>query len=165
MVSSKLIQLTPNEALIVYGYNHRMLYKTIWALDKIISLLIIGVIITGDLPRITNQTDQVRQYTSAIEFDYPNWVWDAIWTKIDQSAISAPYTFNRGSNKPPTFRFCQTSRSINRSNWKMMLLNRSTSPHSSSRLVASVFTQPWWRKPPTYPGCSALFLMNGLTTT
>ncbi len=106
----------PNGALIVYGYNHRMLYKTIWALDKIISLLIIGVIITGDLPRITGQTDQVRQYTSAIEFDYPNWVWDAIWTKIDQSAISAPYTFNRGSNKQIVFEYLHATNELDQTN-------------------------------------------------
>jgi hypothetical protein len=106
----------PNEALIVYGYNHRMLYKTIWALDKIISLLIIGVIITGDLPRITGQTDQVRQYTSAIEFDYPNWVWDAIWTKIDQSAISAPYTFDRGSNKQIVFEYLHATNELDQTN-------------------------------------------------
>ena len=91
-----------------------MLYRTIWALDKIISLLIIGVIITGDLPRLTGQTDQVRQYTSTIEFDYPNWVWDAVWTKIDQSAISAPYTFDRGSNKQIVFEYLRLTDAITR---------------------------------------------------
>ena len=106
----------PNGTLIVYGYNHLMLYKTIWALDKIISLLIIGVIITSDLPHITGQTDQVRKYTSAIEFDYPNWVWDAIWTKIDQSAIVAPYTFNRGSSKQIVFEYLHITNQLDQTN-------------------------------------------------
>jgi len=107
----------PNEALIVSGYNHRMLYKTIWALDKIFSILILAIVITGDLPRLTAQTDQVRGYTRAIEFDYPTWTWDAFWSKIDQSTIGAPYVFDRGSNKPIVFEYLRTTDELSRTDF------------------------------------------------
>ena len=99
----------PNGALIVYGYNDPMLYKTLWVLDKVFSILIIAIFITGDLPQVTGQYDQVRTYTRAIEFDYPTWVWDAIWNKIDQGAISAPYIFDRGTNKQIVLDYLRTT--------------------------------------------------------
>jgi len=102
----------PNEALIVYGYNDLMLYKTLWVLDKVFSLLIITVLITSDLPHATDQFDQVRRDTRAIEFDYPTWVWDAIWNKIDQGAISAPYIFDRGTNKQIVLDYLRTTDEI-----------------------------------------------------
>jgi len=96
-----------------------MFYKTLWVLDKVFSLLILVIIITGDLPRLTNQTDQVRQYTSAIEFDYPTWVWDAIWSKIDQSAIDAPYIFERGSNKQIVTEYLRTTDQLSKTDLRI----------------------------------------------
>lgn len=89
------------------------MYRTIWVLDKIISLLIIAVVITSDLPRLTAQTDQVRSYTRAIEFDYPTWVWNAFWSKVDQNTINAPYAFERGSNKQIVFEYLRTTDHLN----------------------------------------------------
>jgi hypothetical protein len=80
-----------------------MLYRFGRILD-IISILIVLIIVGGsDNPRLTGNTDRVRLYTREIEFDYPNWVWDATWAKIKQVAISAPYTFDRGTNKQIVF--------------------------------------------------------------
>lgn len=108
----------PNGALIVYEYNHRM-YRTLWVFDKVISLLILAVVVTGDLPRLTAQTDQVRSYTRAIEFDYPTWVWNAFWSKVDQSTINAPYTFERGSNKQIVFEYLRTTDQLNQSEFQI----------------------------------------------
>jgi len=96
-----------------------MFYKTVWALDKILSILIIAILLTSDLPRLTAQTDQVRRYTSAIEFDYPTWVWDAIWNKIDQSAISAPYIFDQGSNKQIVFEYLRTTDQLSQAEFQI----------------------------------------------
>ena len=38
-------------------------------------------------------------FTREIEFDYPNWVWSAAWTKLEQGTIGLPYLFDRGTNK------------------------------------------------------------------
>ena len=108
----------PNGALIVYEYNHRM-YRTFWVLDKVISLLILAVIITGALPRLTAQTDQVRSYTRAIEFDYPTWVWNAFQSKIDQSVLNAPYVFERGANKQIVFEYLRVTDQLNQTEFQI----------------------------------------------
>jgi len=86
-----------------------MLYKTLWVLDKVLSILILAIAVTGDAPRLTGQTDQVRTYTRAIEFDYPTWVWNAVWSKIDQGVINAPFIFERGANKQIVFEYLRTT--------------------------------------------------------
>ncbi|HXD08777.1 MAG TPA: hypothetical protein VN653_01840 [Anaerolineales bacterium] len=86
-----------------------MFYRTLWVLDKVFSILILAIAVTGDAPRLTGQTDQVRTYTRAIEFDYPTWVWNAVWSKIDQGTINAPYVFDRGANKQIVFEYLRTT--------------------------------------------------------
>ena len=90
-----------------------MFYRTLWVLDKVFSILILAIVIQGDLPRLTGQTDQIRTYTRAIEFDYTTWVWDAFWSKIDQSVINAPYVFERGSNKQIVFEYLRITDELN----------------------------------------------------
>jgi hypothetical protein len=89
-----------------------MLFRILWILDKVVSILVLGLLITGDLPRLSNQTDQVRDYTRAVEFDYPTWVWDATWNKIEQSAIGAPYLFDRGTNKQIVFDYLRATKQL-----------------------------------------------------
>jgi hypothetical protein len=89
-----------------------MLFRTLWILDKVVSILILGLLITGDLPRLSNQTAQIRDYTRAVEFDYPTWVWDATWNKLNQAAIGAPYLFDRGTNKEIVFDYLRTTRQL-----------------------------------------------------
>ncbi len=72
----------------------------------IISILIVLIIVGGsDSPRFTGESDRVRAYTREIEFDYPNWVWDAAWIKLEQSALHSPFIFERGSNKQIVFEY------------------------------------------------------------
>ncbi|MEP7134041.1 MAG: hypothetical protein ABI904_03820 [Chloroflexota bacterium] len=96
-----------------------MFYRTLWVLDKLFSLLILAFLFTGDVPRLTAQTDQVRSYTRAIEFDYPTWVWDAIWNKIDQSTLGAPYLLDRGSNKQIVFEYLRTTDQLNKTDFQI----------------------------------------------
>jgi len=89
-----------------------MLLRALWILDKVVSILILGLVITGDRPRLSNQTDQIRDYTRAVEFDYPTWVWDATWNKLEQAAIGAPYLFERGTNKQIVFDYLRTTQQL-----------------------------------------------------
>ena len=89
-----------------------MLFRTLWILDKVVSILILGLLITGDLPRLSNQTAQIRDYTRAVEFDYPTWVWNATWNKLNQAAIGAPYLFDRGTNKEIVFDYLRMTRQL-----------------------------------------------------
>jgi len=89
-----------------------MLLRVLWILDKVVSILILGLVITGDRPRLSNQTDQIRDYTRAVEFDYPTWVWDATGNKLEQAAIGAPYLFERGTNKQIVFDYLRTTQQL-----------------------------------------------------
>jgi len=72
----------------------------------VVSILVVLIIAGGsDNPRFTGSADRVRVYTRQIEFDYPNWVWDAAWTKIEQAAISTPYILERGTSKQIVFEY------------------------------------------------------------
>lgn len=86
-----------------------MLYRIGHIID-IISILIVLIFIGGsDTPRFTGSADRTRVHTREIEFDYPNWVWDASWTKIKQATIGTPYTFNRETNKEIVFDYIRTT--------------------------------------------------------
>jgi len=79
----------------------------------VISILVILFIAGGsDSPRFTGESDRVRVYTREIEFDYPNWVWDASWIKLEQGAIDSPYIFDRGTNKQIVFEYLRTTEQL-----------------------------------------------------
>ena len=82
-----------------------MFYRIARILDFTALLVAILLGATGDSPRFTGQTDLVRSYTREIEFDYPNWVWNATWIKIEQNAISLPDLFDRGTGKQIVFEY------------------------------------------------------------
>lgn len=77
----------------------RMIYRILQIFDLLAFAIAVIVVVGGDSPRFTGQSDRVRTYTRDIEFDYPNWVWNASWTKLKQGAVGAPFIFDRGTNK------------------------------------------------------------------
>lgn len=89
-----------------------MFLRTLWVFDKVISIIILGILVTGDLPRFSDQTDQARDYTRAVEFDYPTWVWEAAWSKLEQAASGAPYLFDRGTSKQIVFDYLRTTQEL-----------------------------------------------------
>jgi hypothetical protein len=76
-----------------------MLFRVLRVVDFLALTFAIIIATTGDAPRLTGTSDRVRSFTRTIEFDYPNWVWNAAWTKLEQSALGLPYLFDRGTNK------------------------------------------------------------------
>ena len=89
-----------------------MLYRIGRILD-VISILVVLVIVGGsDTPRFKGDTDRTRVYTREIEFDYPNWVWNAAWLKIEQVAIQSPYTFDRGSSREIVFEYLRITQNL-----------------------------------------------------
>ena len=90
-----------------------MLYRFGRILD-VVSILIVLIIVGGsDTPRFTGSADRTRVYTREIEFDYPNWIWDATWVKIKQSTIGAPFILSRESNKELVFDYFRTTLNLN----------------------------------------------------
>ena len=89
------------------------MFNRISRILDVLSILIVLVIVGGsDNPRFTGTTDRTRQFTREIEFDYPNWVWDATWIKFEQAAISAPHVFTRGTNKQIVYEYFRVTKEL-----------------------------------------------------
>ncbi|RPJ21684.1 MAG: hypothetical protein EHM33_25470 [Chloroflexi bacterium] len=89
-----------------------MLYRILHILDFLALALAITLAAAGDAPRLTDTSDRVRSFTREIEFDYPNWVWGAAWTKLEQSAIALPHLFDRGTNKEIVIEYLRTTQNL-----------------------------------------------------
>ena len=89
-----------------------MLYRIGRILDILSVLILLIIAGSSDAPRFTGNSDRARVHTREIEFDYPNWVWDATWIKIEQAAIQSPYTFERATGKEIVFEYFRTTLNI-----------------------------------------------------
>src|SRR6266542_2849067 len=96
----------------VSGYNLGMSSRILQVIDFLALAIAVIIAAGGDSPSFTGQTDQVRVYTRQIEFDYPNWVWDAAWTKFEQGAVGAPFVFDRGTNKQIVFEYLRVTQQL-----------------------------------------------------
>lgn len=101
------------------GIILRMLYRIGRILDITVILIVLILIGRSDTPRFTGNTDRTRVYTREIEFDYPNWVWDATWTKIEQAAIQAPHTFDRGTSKQIVFEYLRITSDLAQTEYRI----------------------------------------------
>lgn len=90
----------------------QLLYRLARIVDFLALTLAIIIAAGGDAPRLTGQSDRVRFFTRDIEFDYPNWVWDATWLKIEQSALHAPFLFERGTSKQLVFEYLRVTQQL-----------------------------------------------------
>ena len=89
-----------------------MLYRLLRILDFLALIIAIVLAAGGDSPRLTGDPDRVRFFTRDIEFDYPNWVLDASWIKLEQNAIGLPHLFDRGTNKQIVFEYLRTTNQL-----------------------------------------------------
>ena len=89
-----------------------MFYRILQVIDFLALALAIIIAAAGDTPRFSDNADRVRVYTREIEFDYPNWVWNATWTKLQQGVIGAPYIFERGTNKDILIEYLRTTNQL-----------------------------------------------------
>lgn len=89
-----------------------MLYRLLRILDFLALTIAIIFAAGGDSPKLTGDPDRVRFFTRDIEFDYPNWVLDATWVKLEQNAIGLPYLFDRGTNKQIVFEYLRVTQQL-----------------------------------------------------
>ena len=94
------------------GYNFPMLNRIGRILDVASILIVLIIVCNGDVPRFTGNADRARVYTRQIEFDYPNWIWEAAWTKIEQAAINTPYTLHRGTSKQVVYEYFRVTSNL-----------------------------------------------------
>src|SRR5690349_3776208 len=100
----------------VYGYNLCMFSRILQVIDFLALAIAIIIALGGDAPSFTGQTDRIRVYTREIEFDYPNWVWNAAWMKLEQGAVGAPFVFDRGTNQQIVFEYLHVTQQLVQTN-------------------------------------------------
>ena len=89
-----------------------MLFRLLRIVDLLALAFALLIAATGDAPRLTGTSDRVRSFTREIEFDYPNWVWSAAWTKLEQGTVGLPYVFDRGTNKQIVIDYLRTTQNL-----------------------------------------------------
>src|SRR5512138_1684769 len=89
-----------------------MFYRILRILDILALALAVSVAAASDVPRLTGASDRVRAFTRNIEFDYPNWVWNAAWVKLQQASIGLPYLFDRATNKEVVVEYLRTTQNL-----------------------------------------------------
>src|SRR5512135_2835294 len=96
----------------VCDYNRPMFYRILRVLDFLALALAVSIAAASDAPRLTGASDRVRFFTRNIEFDYPNWVWNAAWLKLEQASIGTPYVFDRATNKQVVVEYFRTTQNL-----------------------------------------------------
>lgn len=99
-------------SVLVYDYNHPMLDRILRIVDFLALALAILIAATADTPQLTGTSDRVRTFTRQIEFDYPNWVWNAAWVKFEQGSVGLPFLFDRGTNKEIVIEYLRTTQNL-----------------------------------------------------
>jgi hypothetical protein len=89
-----------------------MLDRILRILDFLALTLAVIIAATADAPQLTDTSDRVRAFTREIEFDYPNWVWSAAWTKFEQGTVGLPYLFDRGTNKEIVIEYLRATQNL-----------------------------------------------------
>ncbi|MFT3895383.1 MAG: hypothetical protein QM730_27470 [Anaerolineales bacterium] len=94
------------------GIIVRMIYRILRFVDLFVVIAILLLVSKSDTPRFASDTDRTRAFTRQIEFDYPNWVWNAAWIKIEQGVIGVPYSFDRGTSKQIVFDYLHVTQQL-----------------------------------------------------
>ena len=90
----------------------RMLYRILRFFDFFAVFLVLLFAVKSDVPKLDSDTDRTRAFTRQIEFDYPTWVWNAAWVKIEQATIGAPYLFTRETGREIVFDYLRVTLNI-----------------------------------------------------
>jgi len=66
-------------------------------LEWLFFLIVTAALLGGGAPSLIDETDRVRKYTSAIEFDYVHWMLGALTLKLEQGAVDIPGYLDRAA--------------------------------------------------------------------
>jgi len=89
-----------------------MIYRILRLLDFLAFTIAVIIAASGDAPRLAGTSDRVRSFTRVIEFDYPNWVANAAWVKLEQATVGLPHVFDRVSNKEIVIEYFRTTQNL-----------------------------------------------------
>ena len=76
-----------------------MAYRSLYIIEWLCLSIFLAALLTYSSPPPTDEVEQVRAYTRQVEFDYANWMIDAVRVKLQQGAAGIPNYMDRESRK------------------------------------------------------------------
>jgi hypothetical protein len=76
-----------------------MLYRAIYIFEWLCLSTFLAALLTFSSPPPTDEVEHVRAYTRQLEFDYANWMMDAVLVKLQQGAAGIPNYMDRAARK------------------------------------------------------------------
>jgi hypothetical protein len=89
---------------------HRLQRALEWALFAFVCVSLLG----ASAPRTVSDIDRVRAYTRQIEFDYPSWIVEAAWIKIQQGAAGLPAGLSREASRQAVIEYLHVTDKVQR---------------------------------------------------
>jgi len=91
-----------------------MLGRIFFALEWAFFAFVCASLMGASSPRPASPIDRVRAYTRQIEFDYPSWVAEAAWIKIQQGTVGLPGQLSRESARQVVMEYLRVTGQIQR---------------------------------------------------
>ncbi|MBT3337396.1 MAG: hypothetical protein HN855_01850 [Anaerolineae bacterium] len=76
-----------------------MFDRILQGLNWLFYILALSLVLGGGAVRYDVERDYYYDYTRGIKFDFPSWIADASWIKVQQVALGSPYYSDRGTRK------------------------------------------------------------------
>ena len=97
------------------------MYKRIW-LPNLILLLLIALLMTTSVVQYTTPVEKVRRYTGGIEYNYFDWIAQALSQKAGQSQLSLLQHVSAGDQVGLALRYFELIRRLEEVQWRVELI-------------------------------------------
>ncbi len=89
-----------------------MFSRIVYVIEWVCFVVIWAVLLTQSAPPPTDEVERVRAYTRQIEFNYINWMTDALGIKLRQGAAGIPNYMDRASRKEAVMEYLRVTQRI-----------------------------------------------------
>jgi len=89
-----------------------MFYRIAYAIELSVFVIFWAVLLTYSTPPATDEVERVRAYTRQIEFDYTNWMMNALAVKLQQGASGIPNYMQRAAGKEAALEYLRLTQRI-----------------------------------------------------
>ena len=89
-----------------------MAYRAIYILEWLFLSIFLAALVTFSSPPPTDEVEHVRAFTRQVEFDYGNWMADALRIKLQQGAAGLPNYVERAARKEAVLELLRVTQRI-----------------------------------------------------
>jgi hypothetical protein len=117
-------------------YNPAMLKRIDTILGLSLTLVLFAYLLPASSPRPGTALDRARAFTRSQEFNYEVWTYDAVWLKLQQSALGLPQYIQREDQVALVMESVRLTESILQAGYQLQLIY--TDPNIKDKEQASV---------------------------